>query len=79
MKACIILHNMIIEEEKDENEAAEFDYKKIEENPPIQVSQEQRHEFMAFTKSHQHIQDHEIHSQLQSNLVDYLWQLQGGL
>ena len=38
MKACVILHNMIIEDEQNENEVAEFDYEQIDENPPIQVS-----------------------------------------
>ena len=31
MKACIILHNMIIEYEQDEVEAVEVDYEKIDE------------------------------------------------
>ena len=31
MKACIILHNMIIEYERDEVEAVEVDYEKIDE------------------------------------------------
>ena len=31
MKACIILHNMIIEDERDEVEAVEVDYEKIDE------------------------------------------------
>ena len=31
MKACIILHNMIIEDEQDENEAINFDYEQVDE------------------------------------------------
>ena len=36
MKACIILHNIIVEDEWDENEAVDFDYEQIDEvdNPP---------------------------------------------
>ena len=33
MKACIILHNMIIEDERDENEAVDFDYEQLDETP----------------------------------------------
>ena len=54
MKAYVILHNMIIEDEQDENEVAEFDYEQINENPPIQVSWEQTNEFTEFIESHLH-------------------------
>ena len=43
---------MIIEDEQDENEVAEFDYEQINENPPIQVSWEQTNEFTEFIESH---------------------------
>ena len=37
MKACIILHNMIIEDERDENEVVDFNYEQLDETPQIQV------------------------------------------
>ncbi|XP_050286616.1 uncharacterized protein LOC126725756 isoform X1 [Quercus robur] len=79
MKACIILHNMIVEDERDENEVVDFDYEQIDEvnNPPIQVSREHANGFMAFIQSHQRIRDQEIHYQLQSDLINHLWQLHG--
>ena len=79
MKACIILHNMIIEDERDENEMVDFDYEQIDENPHTQVSREQTNEFMEFIQVHQCIGDQEVHSQLQSDLVEHLWQLQDEL
>jgi hypothetical protein len=33
MTACIILHNMIIENERDEQDMLDFDYKQLNENP----------------------------------------------
>ena len=77
MKACIILHNMIVEDEWDENEVVDFDYEQIDEvdNPPIQVSREHANGFMAFIQSHERIKDQQIHSQLQSDLIKHLWQL----
>ena len=79
MKACIILHNMIIEDERDENEMVDFDYEQIDENPHTQVSREQTNKFMEFIQVHQCIGDQEVHSQLQSDLVEHLWQLQDEL
>ena len=35
MKACIILHNMTIEDERDENEVVDFDYEQLDETPQI--------------------------------------------
>ena len=50
MKACIILHNMIVEYEQNENEVVNLDYEQIDgvDNPPIQVSQEQADGFMTY-------------------------------
>ena len=53
MKACIILHNMIVEDEWDDNEVADLNYEQIDgvDNPPIQVSREQSDGFMAYIQS----------------------------
>ena len=65
---------MIVEDEQDENETVDFDYEQIDEvdNPPIQVSREHANGFMAFIQSHERIKDQQIHSQLQSDLIDHL-------
>ena len=62
MKACIILHNTIVKDKRDVNEAVELDYEQIDDNPTIQLSREHTNEFMEFIKTHQCIRDHEIHS-----------------
>ncbi|XP_023901087.1 uncharacterized protein LOC112012950 [Quercus suber] len=79
MKACVILHNMIIEDERNVNEAVEEDYEQIDDNPTIQLSRENTNEFTEFIETHQCIRDHKIHSQLQLDLIEHLWQLQGEL
>ena len=75
MKACIILHNMIIEDERDKAEAVDFDYEQIDEISCTPMSHEPTNEFSEFIQVHQRIMDKEVHSQLQKNLVDHLWQL----
>ncbi|XP_050280653.1 uncharacterized protein LOC126721645 [Quercus robur] len=77
MKACIILHNMIIEDERDEAEAVDLDYEQIDEISCTPMSREPTNEFTEFIQVHQCIRDREVHSQLQMNLVEHLWQLQG--
>ena len=79
MKACIILHNMIVEDEWDDNEVVDLDYEQINgvDNPSMQVSREQSDGFMAYIESYERIRDREIHSQLQLDLIEHLWQLQG--
>ena len=64
MKAYVILHNMIVEDKRDVNEAMEVDYEQIDENPTIQLSREHTNEFTEFIETHQCIRDREIHSQL---------------
>nr|XP_023874274.1 uncharacterized protein LOC111986818 [Quercus suber] len=48
MKACIILHNMIIEDERDVNGAEDFDYEQVPESIPTTVSHERTEEFSQF-------------------------------
>ena len=74
MKACVILHNMIVEDERDVNEAVELDYEQIDDNSTIKLSREDTNEFTEFIETHQCIRDHEIHFQFQSDLLEHLWQ-----
>ena len=53
MKAYVILHNMIVEDEQDVNKAVEVDYEQIDNNPTIQLSREHTNEFTEFIETHQ--------------------------
>ena len=79
MKACIILHNMIVEDERDDDEVVNLDYEQIDgvDNPPMQVLREQSDGFMSYIERYGCIRDREIHFQLQEDLIERLWQLQG--
>ncbi|XP_075675155.1 uncharacterized protein LOC142644420 [Castanea sativa] len=79
MKACIILHNMIVEDEWDDNEVVNLDYEQIDgvDNPPMQVLHEQNDGFLSYIERYRRIRDRDIHFQLQKDLVEHLWQLQG--
>ena len=79
MKACVILHNMIIEDKRDKVEAVDFNYEQIDEISCTPMSCETTNEFLEFIQVHQRIMDKEVHSQLQQDLVDHLWQLRGEL
>ena len=52
MKTRVILHNMIVEDERDVNEAVELDYEQIDDNSTIQLSREHTNEFMEFIETH---------------------------
>ncbi|XP_028081080.1 uncharacterized protein LOC114282567 [Camellia sinensis] len=75
MKACIILHNVVVKDERDVNETEDYGYEQIDENPHVFVSHEYTTEFMEFIRHHHRIRDRETHSQLQSDLIQQLWQL----
>ena len=79
MKACIILHNVIVKDERDDNEVIDLDYEQNDgvDNPPLQVLCEQSDEFLSYIERHECIRDREIHFQLQSKIIEHLWQLQG--
>jgi hypothetical protein len=74
MIACVILHNMIVEDERDNNGEEDFEYEQF--NQPLEpVTSGPTNDFMEFIQSHHCIRDTETHSQLQLDLVEHLWQL----
>ncbi|KAF8407238.1 hypothetical protein HHK36_006365 [Tetracentron sinense] len=74
MKACIIMHNMIVEDERDVNGIEDFNYDAIDESSHAPVSHKHTTELMEFIQGIHHIRNRETHSQLQSDLVEHLWQ-----
>ena len=74
MKACIIMHNMIIE---DEGATNDNDFDGSGENPIVQVSYEHTPEFVDFIQTHHQIRSNASHSQLQSDFIEHLWQRYG--
>ncbi|XP_028096218.1 uncharacterized protein LOC114296126 [Camellia sinensis] len=75
MKAYIIPHNMIIEDERDGGGEQNIDYEQIDKIPHAQVSLECTPDIMEFIQQHRRIRDRETHSRLQSDLVEHLWQI----
>ncbi|XP_042957031.1 uncharacterized protein LOC122292620 [Carya illinoinensis] len=74
MMACIILHNMIIENERADNREEEFEYEQLPETTHDPVSTGPTPEFSEFIQRHHALRDRRIHSQLQTDLVKHLWQ-----
>ncbi|XP_012859009.1 PREDICTED: putative nuclease HARBI1 [Erythranthe guttata] len=70
MKACIIMHNMVIEDEHGPG-SIDFDFP----TPNVIPSREQTNEFRDFIQIHHQIRDRTTHSQLQHDLVEHLWDL----
>ncbi|RWR94628.1 putative nuclease HARBI1 [Cinnamomum micranthum f. kanehirae] len=76
MKACIIMHNMIIEDERDQSLPPNYDAREGECSD-LPVSRDHTTEFQDFIQNHLRIRDKRTHSQLQANLVEHLWHFQG--
>jgi hypothetical protein len=76
MNACIIMHNMIIEDEHDKCRV-EPPYDKSDAKTRGCVSQEGTSNFSSFVDKHKEIRDPHIHNQLQRDLVEHLWERQG--
>ena len=71
----IILYNMIIEDGCHINEVKRGDYEQFNATTLDPMSHSPTLEFIDFIRRHHQIRDRETHSQLQSDLVEYLWQL----
>ncbi|XP_052203949.1 uncharacterized protein LOC127809225 [Diospyros lotus] len=74
MKACIIMHNMVIE---DEGDIGNNDFDRSNANPPVEVSHAYTPELEDFMQTHYQIRDSVTHSQLQSDLIKHLWECHG--
>ncbi|XP_061951875.1 uncharacterized protein LOC133674679 [Populus nigra] len=74
MKACIIMHNMIIEDEGAMNLG--FDHER-EVNSFISMSHGEIPELHDFLQTHNRIRDRATSSQLQEDLVEHLWEQYG--
>ncbi|KAK9985652.1 hypothetical protein SO802_030603, partial [Lithocarpus litseifolius] len=71
------MHSIPLVDERDEAEAVDLDYEQIDEISCTPMSREPTNEFTEFIQVHQCIRDREVHSQLQMDLVEHLWQLHG--
>ena len=79
MRACIIMHNMIVEDERD-NYDYNFDdkgqyvcnYEDMGER--VTVSHDVTPELDAFIRNYKNIKSKETHTQLQADLIEHLWQ-----
>ena len=74
MKACIIMHNMVIE---DEGDIGNNDFYGSDANPLVEVLHAYTLELEDSMQTHCHIRDSVTHSQLQSDLIEQLWERHG--
>ena len=72
MTACVIMHNMIIEDERDQPEDFVYDHV----GTPVEPEQDEDRIYN-FLEMHRKIEDPVAHSQLRDDLVEHLWQLHG--
>ncbi|XP_040997165.1 uncharacterized protein LOC121243165 [Juglans microcarpa x Juglans regia] len=70
MMTYVILYNMIIEDERDDNEEEEFEYDQLAESTHDPVSTGPTPEFSEFIQRHHALRDRKIHCQLQADLVE---------
>ncbi|CAN1302975.1 hypothetical protein LINPERPRIM_LOCUS25671 [Linum perenne] len=70
MYACVILHNMIVENEGN----AISTWSDDDVDPPISVSRGSVEEFHQYLRRHAELRDREVHQQLRADLVEHIWQ-----
>ncbi|XP_042432916.1 uncharacterized protein LOC122019525 [Zingiber officinale] len=69
MYTCIILHNMIIENERD----AVVNWSDDEGDSQSQIFQGSTQEFQAYIRRNYELHDNQLHHQLRADLVEYIW------
>jgi hypothetical protein len=76
MTACIIMHNMILEDERDLGRI-ESSYERGAAETRHFVSHAATSDFVSFVKKHEEIHNSQFHYQLKNDLVEHLWQRPG--
>ncbi|XP_028094743.1 uncharacterized protein LOC114294802 [Camellia sinensis] len=81
MKTCIILHNVIIEDERDipENERSAAQLETDTSNLGCQVSRDPNEEYAQFMLNRQRIISIEAHNVIRNDLIEHLWSRAGEL
>jgi len=73
MKACVIFHNMIVEDERDSYDLT-FDYDDVDNNTPQPNVQQGHHPcYAAYLRRVVEIHDPALHARLQSNIIEEIW------
>ena len=72
MTCCVILHNMILEDERGLNLPCFYDNVGTRVRPERELSRVQ-----AFLQAHRDIEDAATHGRLRDDLVEHQWQLDG--
>ncbi|CAN1185621.1 hypothetical protein LINPERHAP2_LOCUS37664 [Linum perenne] len=75
MRACIIMHNMIVEDERD-SYIRQFDYTDDEVNFNVSMPTVSQNRFPAYEdylRNHTRIRSRSTNSQLQADLIEELW------
>lgn len=80
MYACIILHNMIVEDERDSYEVRyDLDYDLRSSNNTItRLNHGPIHKFVKVPETNAAIRDRVTHRRLKADLVEHIWQQFGG-
>ncbi|KAM6575620.1 hypothetical protein CsatA_023947 [Cannabis sativa] len=71
MTSCIIMHNMIIEDERDLNAPIE---ERVEvPSPEVEMVEDDNARFQEFLARHRKIKDKDAHIELRNALIEHLW------
>ncbi|KAK9175120.1 hypothetical protein WN944_027126 [Citrus x changshan-huyou] len=76
MKACVIMHNMIVEDEHITKDIEDLN-DDVSNEDWVKPSFERTIGIMEFIQNHHRIRSRENHSQLQKDLIEHLWKHQG--
>ncbi|XP_020266509.1 uncharacterized protein LOC109841996 [Asparagus officinalis] len=72
MTACIIMHNMIVEDERDCQLDNNFDF--TDSVPVVEPSHVQTVSLTEFIQNHHQIRNTQTHKSLKNDLIEHLWQ-----
>jgi hypothetical protein len=73
MKACIIMHNMIVEDERDTELEYLHDYDQPTTDSTIQTTTTSENDFQLFLQRYQAIRSTSAHTKLKEDLIEHQW------